>query len=394
MYRHPLATRIQTLRAKLTQLEQQLPQLDELPCLTLETAIDTLMTTVSDHLPAVVLVPLPLPTEPSAAQWQALSACLPVGIFTADVQGDCTYVSQRCQEIVGYTIEETLGQGWTQFVHPDDRDRVLIQWLPCAQAGLCNADEFRVHRPSGEIRWLFARSAPIYAEQGQLLGHIGTIEDITKQKQAEAQIKASLEEKDALLQEIHHRVKNNLQIVSSLFYLQAARMDDPLTRQIFEDSQSRISSMALVHDTLYRSQDFARIDFSTYVQNLTAHLFHTYRLRSELVKLEVQVDRGVMVSLDQAIPCGLILNELMTNALKHGFPQEQQGSVRVTLSQLAEQICLTVQNDGNGLPDYFELQTSEFMGLKLVQALVEQIQGQLEIETEINTQFKIKFRCS
>lgn len=396
MNRHELATRIQTLRVKLTQLEQTLPEISQ-PLEPVGNAIAALTRQIDTQLSLKaepVVEPtkfMPLSKEPSEEQWRALRVCLPVGIFTCDLQGECTYINQQCQEIIGCALEDALGRGWMDVVHPRDRDRVLARWLPRAQAGLPSSDEFRIYTPTGEIRWLFARSAPIRSDEGLHIGHIGTIEDITKQKQAEAQIKASLQEKEALLKEIHHRVKNNLQIISSLIYLQAQHIEDPKARQVFEDSQSRISSMALVHDSLYRSHNFASIDLSDYIQTLTASLFHTYRIHPELVKLKIQVDPGVVVTLDKAIPCGLILNELMTNALKHGFPNDQQGEVKVMLDQVAGQVCLIVENDGNGLPDTFELKTLQSMGLKLVKALVDQIQGQLALDKTAKTRFKITF---
>ncbi|NJK52626.1 MAG: hypothetical protein HC936_06940 [Leptolyngbyaceae cyanobacterium SU_3_3] len=215
---------------------------------------------------------------------------------------------------------------------------------------------------------------------------------ISPTKQAEEQIKGSLKEKEALLKEIHHRVKNNLQIISSLIYLQAQRIDDPHVRQIFEDSQSRISSMALVHDSLYRSDNLTMINLSEYIQTLATSLFYTYRIQSDLVQLRVDIDPEVLVSLETAIPCGLILNELMTNALKHGFADGRQGEIAVLLETESQtKICLIVENDGSNLPDAFELQTIRSMGLRLVHALVNQLQGTLDLDRTTKTRFKVTF---
>jgi PAS domain S-box-containing protein len=327
----------------------------------------------------------------SEIQWIALSACLPVGIFTCDLDGNCTYLNRRCIEIIGCAPEEALGDRWLSFVHPDDRDRVLTSLKIANQTAKPYTEEFRFQRPPEKMRWLYLRKAPIFSEQGELIGYTGTVEDITKQKLTEEQIKASLYEKEALLKEIHHRVKNNLQIISSLIYLQSQRIEDVSVRQIFEDSQSRISSMALVHDSLYRSQDFACVDLSEYVQMLTANLFQTYRIQPDLVKLLVNVDEGVVVSLDRAIPCGLILNELMTNALKHGFSNGQTGEITVILKSHHLAIHLIVENDGNSLPESFELQKIRSMGLRLVNALVSQLHGQFEVEKTAKTRFKVTF---
>ncbi len=328
----------------------------------------------------------------SEEKWRALSACSPVGIFTCDVSGHFTYTNPRCHEIGGFTLEASLGDGLATGIHAEDRDRVISQWCHQAQTGQPHADEFRLVNPEGDVRWVQVRTAPIVSSDGTVAGHTGTLEDITKQKQAEEQIKASLREKEALLKEIHHRVKNNLQIISSLIYLQAQRIDDPRVRQIFEDSQSRISSMALVHDHLYRSQCLSRINLSEYIQTLTASLFYTYRLQSDGVQLNVAVDDNVLVSLDRAIPCGLVLNELMTNALKHGFSNGTTGEIVVTLKKpLTNQIQLTVENDGNDLPEPFELKTIQSMGLRLVHGLVSQLQGHFELDKTDKTRFKVTF---
>lgn len=341
---------------------------------------ETTLASLSDNAP-----------RPREAQWRALSVCLPVGVFSTDTEGGCTYINPRCEEIVGCKLEDSLGGGWIRFVHPDDRDRIVTPWIEDAKAGRPHEAEFRIVTPANQTRWLYARTAPIVSDRNHVIGHTGTIEDITKQKLAEEQIKASLHEKEALLKEIHHRVKNNLQIISSLIYLQSQRIDDPRVRQIFEDSQTRISSMALVHDTLYRSQDFAQVNLSEYVQTLTSNLFHTYRIQPESVKLRIDIDPGVLASLDKAIPCGLILNELMTNALKHGFNDRPSGEIRVLLKKHVNQICLSVENDGHELPESFELQKIQSMGLRLVNALVDQVNGQVEIQRSGKTRFKITF---
>ncbi|HTL90152.1 MAG TPA: histidine kinase dimerization/phosphoacceptor domain -containing protein [Leptolyngbya sp.] len=326
-------------------------------------------------------------------QWLALSTCLPFGIVSCDVQGRCTYINSRCEEIIGRSREESVGDRWLNFVHPDDRDRVLSPWIEDAKAGRPHSEQFRITTARGETRWLYVRTAPMFSANGELVGHTGTIEDITSQKLVEEQIQASLREKEALLKEIHHRVKNNLQVISSLIYLQAQRISDPKVKQIFEDSQSRISSMALVHDSLYRSQDFANINLSEYVQTLTSQLFHTYCVQPESVNLRLDVEPQVVVSLEKAIPCGLILNELMTNALKHGFIDQEAGEVIVTLTKHQSQISLAVENGGKNLPESFELQEIRSMGLRLVNALVSQLNGQVTVEKFQNTRFKVSFDC-
>ncbi|MBD1846848.1 PAS domain-containing protein [Cyanobacteria bacterium FACHB-63] len=361
------------------------PEIDR----SLSTVLVQLETLLNPHSASLLIA-----THQTEEQWLALSACLPFGVFSCDVQGQLTYINSRCEEIVGHTLEESVGERWLNYVHPDDRDRVLHPWIEDAKAGRPHTEQFRIITPAQEIRWLHVRTAPMLSEQEELIGHTGTIEDITIQKLAEAKVQASLQEKEALLKEIHHRVKNNLQIISSLIYLQAQRIQDPEVKEIFKDSQSRISSMALVHDTLYRSEDFAHINLSEYVQSLTLSLFNIYRIQPEHVSLSVQVQPNIVVSLEKAIPCGLILNELMTNALKHGFMNEETGEVTVTLNHDSSGICLTVENNGKILPESFQLQEIRSMGLRLVNALANQLNAQITVEKTQKTRFNVTFNCA
>lgn len=317
---------------------------------------------------------------------------LPIGVFITNEAGENLYLNPHYRKILGYSIEEMLGHGWLNSVHPDDRDRIFSPWIAAATTGYTHCDEYRVITAQGEIHCVRAHAVPILNAEGEVIGHTGTIEDITQQKQAEEQLKETLEEKEALLKEVHHRVKNNLQVISSLLYLQSQRIEDARVRQFLNDSQSRISSMALVHDTLYRSQDFAHIDLSEYIQTLTTHLFHTYRIQPDLIKLDLQIDAGIIVDIDQAIPCGLILNELMTNALKHGFSGGQTGHIKVMLQNLPDQVCLVVGNDGQPLPESFEFEQSQSMGLRLVNSLVHQLRGEVQVARTQTTEIKITFR--
>ncbi|WP_404790759.1 chemotaxis protein CheB [Altericista sp. CCNU0014] len=219
------------------------------------------------------------------------------------------------------------------------------------------------------------------------------IEDITAIRQADEKVQHSLREKDILLREIHHRVKNNLQIVSSLLSLQGNRVTDPQTRNMLQSSQNRVKAMALIHETLYQSTNFASVDFAEYAQTLLSQLWQSYAIEREAIALRVELQPGITITLDKAVLCGLILNELVANALKHGFPDGQRGEVVVTLAENAGncRIVLSVGNNGQPLPPDFDLQNLRAMGLNLVLSLVEQIKGTLEIDRNDTTTFKISF---
>jgi two-component system, chemotaxis family, CheB/CheR fusion protein len=219
-----------------------------------------------------------------------------------------------------------------------------------------------------------------------------TIAEITDRRQAEAQIHNSLAEKEVLLREIHHRVKNNLQIVSSLLSLQSNRVTDPQTTAILQDSQNRVCAMASIHEILYRSLDFANLNFAEYIQTLVNNLFASYTIERSAVVLRVDVAASLNIDVDRAVICGLIINELVTNALKHGFAADRHGELLINLRVSGENLLtLLVANNGRELPKDFDVRQVRSMGLNLVMSLIEQIEGNLVVKTGEMTEFEITF---
>jgi PAS domain S-box-containing protein len=215
--------------------------------------------------------------------------------------------------------------------------------------------------------------------------------DISERKLAEEKIRTSLQEKELLLKEIHHRVKNNLQVVSNLLDLQSDYITDNKTRRFFKESQDRISAMAMIHEKLYQSRDFMCIDFDDYLDKLAHYLLRCYEKKAGLVSLVVEADK-VAIGIDEAIPCGLIVNELLSNALEHAFPAGRKGVIKVRCLSLEDgQISLTVADDGVGLPLGLDFRNTESLGLQLVTLLVKQLQGIIEIENTGGASFKITF---
>jgi PAS domain S-box-containing protein len=210
-------------------------------------------------------------------------------------------------------------------------------------------------------------------------------------KRAEAQIRAQLMEKDVLLKEVHHRVKNNMQVISSLLNLQSRRVKDPFVSEMFKESQGRIRSMALVHERLYQSSDLSRIEFSEYLRNLAVHLFHSYQADSSRTRLRIDAEE-VFLNINTAIPCGLIVNELISNALKHGFPEGRSGHIDIELRRAAEEkYVLRVKDDGVGFPDGLDFRKTDTLGMQIVITLVEQIEGRLELSRKAGTAFRLEF---
>ncbi len=209
-------------------------------------------------------------------------------------------------------------------------------------------------------------------------------------RQSETGLQESLQEKEMLLKEIHHRVKNNMQIVSSLLSLQSGYVQDPQALQIFRESQNRVYSMALIHEKLYRSDNLAQIDLSDYVRDIAHSLVLSYSNVSSGIQLNFDTEQ-VILGIDAAVPCGLILNELISNALKHAFPDKQSGEIKISLHNAAQQIHLQVADTGIGFPPDLDFQHTTSLGLILVNNLVKQLNGSIALQNHKGVVFDIDF---
>ena len=238
--------------------------------------------------------------------------------------------------------------------------------------------------------------------------------ELAERKRAETLVQASLKEKEVLLKEIHHRVKNNLQIISSLLYLQSKKIKDERTLEMFQESQNRVKSMALIHEKLYQSPDLARVDFAEYVRNLTSYLHRLYNPNIGVIKLKINVE-DILLDIDMALPCGLIINELVSNALKYAFPAGElddppggpEDEIRIELrvdsdndlpttpgdskEPASHNLTLIVADNGVGLPQNLDFHNVESLGLQLVNSLVNQLDGAIELHRNGGTQFELKF---
>jgi len=220
---------------------------------------------------------------------------------------------------------------------------------------------------------------------------MAVLRDITARRQAEAELHALLGEKELLLREIHHRVKNNLQIIASLLSLQADTLADPASRRGFEVAQERVNSIALAHQTLYGSRDVARVELQSYLTSITGYLACCYEAPQRNIAIITQSEVEFL-DLDRAIPCGLIVTELVSNALKHAFPDTRGGTVMVeVVSRSDGRVQLSVRDTGRGLPPHFRTAPRESLGLQLVDALTRQLHGQLHTCGEQGTCFELIF---
>jgi two-component system, sensor histidine kinase PdtaS len=216
--------------------------------------------------------------------------------------------------------------------------------------------------------------------------------DVTRRTQAEEQLKASVREKEALLKEIHHRVKNNLQVISSLLSLQARAVADETTRKKFHESRDRIQSMALLHESLYQSDSLAWIDFPEYIRQLADHLFRSYGVTAERIRLRTDLDR-LFLNMDTAVPCGLIINEIISNSLKYAFPEGREGEIHVELREGEDgNARLSVADNGIGLDPGFDWVNARSLGLRLVRTLAQQLDAKLDVGPGPGTSFQLTFR--
>jgi two-component sensor histidine kinase len=223
---------------------------------------------------------------------------------------------------------------------------------------------------------------------------LSDITDISERRQAQEQMARALREKTVLLDEIHHRVKNNLQVIASLLNLQADRARDEAARRVLAESQSRVRAMALIHQLLYERKDYSVVDLGEYLTRLANLLVSTHRAQAERVKLEIDVE-PVPVDLQQAVPCGLVVNELLTNCFKHAFPEGRSGTVGVTLKHGEGGVVrLAVSDDGVGLPGTAELGSSTSLGLQLVPLLAEQAGAELAVVRAPGTSFSLTFHST
>ena len=245
---------------------------------------------------------------------------------------------------------------------------------------------------TGEIRHVHEKGQHLRDLEGRIIRSIGMVHDITERKRAEQAIRASLEEKDVLLEEIHHRVKNNLQVISSLVSLQADSLRDPHLREVFDDVRDRVRSMALVHEKLYQSENLAEVDFAEYAGSLLQQLVRAHRRVSKIaVKLDLH---PVTLSVETAVPVGLILNELAVNALKHAFIRANGGELKVEVArETSGEVRMSVSDDGVGLPAGFDWRTTQSLGLQLVSMLASQVGAKVEVVSApgAGTRFEVRF---
>ncbi len=352
-------------------------------------------------------------------------------ISKTSITGKITYVTPAILHVLGYEPVELVGQRLCDLVHPDDTQAVLEAGDRVAEKPLVERVRYRARRKDGGYTWVETNVQAVFNEDGQPYETVGVTRDITQRisfektlrrthlrleqrvdqrtaalkrtnralevengerKRAEASLKHALREKDLLMQEIFHRVKNNLQVISSLLKLQSQQAEHQETIRILEDSRNRLNSMALIHANLYGQEDLSQVDFYEYVRKLSTHLLKTYQ-HLNVGKVDLNIHFGkTLLDIETAIPCGLIINELISNSLKYAFPAnaDRENVISIDFVEQAENYRLLVSDNGVGLPADVDVFDSRSFGLKLVSMLIRQLDGEQVVSSGEGTMFKIK----
>jgi PAS domain S-box-containing protein len=351
-----------------------------------------------------------------------------LGVFTLNADGRVATWSAGAQRLCGYPPEDVLGTDFGRFYVPEDVDAgALRQALVHAERdGRFEEEGWRV-RKDGSRFWASVAIAAWRDADGKIAGYGGvacdrtdhlralaSVADVSERQRADrerddllrqlrtlnaeleqrvesrtAELRATLKEREVLLQEVHHRVKNNLQVISSLINLQLRTLGRDASRGALEDCRTRVQAIALIHEKLYQSEDYAEVPFSAYARGLATDIFHATGVSPENVTLDLAVE-DVALAVDKAIPCGLILNELMTNALKHAFPGGREGTIRVEVATVeGGGLRLVVGDDGVGLAPGLDVHGSPSLGLQLVRMLAKQLDADLQVETGPGARFRV-----
>ncbi len=334
------------------------------------------------------------------------------GIWDWHIPTGEDFFSERWCSLLGFgpgELEPHVST-WDNLVHPEDKESVRQAVTDHLEKRKPYDIELRMRTKSGEYRWYRARGQAIWNEEGTPVRMAGSLTDIHAQKQAEAHRKEALdttknlnaeleqrvedrtkklssilEEREVLLQEVHHRVKNNLQVISSIINMQSRKLSSETARTALEDCQNRVQAIALIHERIYQTKNYAEVSFSEYARTLASGVFHASGTSPAGIRLELDIDE-LALPVGQAIPCGLILSELITNSLKHAFPGERSGTIVVSIKHHDDsQVSVVVQDDGVGAPELLNLGQSKSLGLQIVSTLVDQLDGKLDMKVEEGT---------
>jgi PAS domain S-box-containing protein len=305
---------------------------------------------------------------------------------------DLEWVNTGFSKLTGYSLNEVKHNKGAHLRNLTSNPLVVEHLDECIAERRSFIYESELMNKEGRQIWVSSTLTPILNDTGRLTNVVVIDTDITLRKKMEEQIRSSLEERGVLLREIHHRVKNNLQIIISLFNLQTHYVQDPVASKALRDGQNRIKSMALIHERFYQSDGLSRIDFDDYIRRLTDNLLQSSGITSEKVVLDI-VSEKISLDIDTAVPCGLIINEVVSNSIKHAFNDGRKGKIIIQFNKTDEaSYRLVIADNGIGLPEGFDLESSDSLGIQLINALTDQIDGKLNIENSNGVKYIIDFK--
>ncbi|RYZ08225.1 MAG: PAS domain S-box protein [Myxococcales bacterium] len=336
------------------------------------------------------------PDRAEDARFRLLADHAPVMLWMSGLDGLCEFFNSTWLHFTGRSLEQERGNGWAEGVHADDFQDCMDRYLAAFVARAAFRIEYRLRRADGQYRWILDQGTPRYGPTGLFEGFIGSCVDITEMRESAESLRArtgalaaALREREVLLSEIHHRVKNNLQLVSSMLALQARGVGVEAQHALAE-GQRRIDSIALVHEQLYGSRNLSAVNLARYVEALIPGLCRNSGA-GERVEVSLNLEEVELVP-ERAIPCGLLVSELVTNALKHAFPDERHGTLEVQLTRIAPSgLRLVVRDDGVGLGGDFPLGKRHGLGLDLVAIFAKQLEAELLVERAGGTRFQLTF---
>ncbi len=325
---------------------------------------------------------------------QSIFNSLEESVFVVTPDRKLVNINQAAQRMFGYSQKE-LASLSTEILHvgPEHYLEFGKRIKEAFDKGGVANFEFETKRKNGEIFPTEHTVSLLKDYQGEPLGIVSVVRDITERKQAEEQIKASLKEKEVLLREIHHRVKNNMQVISSLLKLQASSVGDERVTDALMECQRRVQTMAFVHEMLHGADSLAVIDFRTYIYRLVSEIFRSHSIGRDRVKMKVDAEE-IKLGIEQATPLGLIVNELLNNSLKYGFPENRSGEIAISLREVEQDVIEFIFSDnGIGIPEDFDWRNTNSLGLQLVIILAEnQLDGTVSLDREKGTRFTVRFR--
>jgi PAS domain S-box-containing protein len=342
--------------------------------------------------------------EETESRFRTLADCAPVLLWMSGLDGLCDFFNQGWLKFTGRSLQQELGNGWAEGIHPEDFAGAMQKYMDAFVAHRPFAMEYRLRRHDGQYRWIFDQGAPRFDGNGRFVGFIGSCVDVTAQHEAHDALgrlnqvlaervrerTALANERAMLLREVHHRVKNDLQLVCSLLSIQERELGDALAARALEDSVLRIQAIAQIHEQMYQSDDLARLSLSEHLRTLTGQV--DLLSGTSCVEFALDIGESVILGVDRAIPCAMIVHELVVNCFKHAFPGGRKGKVAVSCRREgATQVSVAVQDDGVGMPERPSKGPVRGLGWTLIEALSKQLDAQLTVSCTAGTRVELRF---